>query len=111
MSALFEPGRIGGLTLDNRIVISPMCQYSCEDGLADDWHLVHLGARAVGGAGLVITEAVAAGLPVLYCDDRLTVGLSRDSAHLTGPDVDDLAAGFKHLAEHPEQRRRMAAAA
>jgi 2,4-dienoyl-CoA reductase-like NADH-dependent reductase (Old Yellow Enzyme family) len=43
----------------NRIAVSPMCQYSCEDGLAQDWHLVHLGARAVGGAALVITEATA----------------------------------------------------
>lgn len=48
-----------GVTLANRIAVSPMCQYSCEDGFATDWHLVHLGSRAVGGAGLVITEASA----------------------------------------------------
>ncbi len=47
------------VTLRNRIVMSPMCQYSAEDGLASDWHLVHLGSRAVGGAGLVMTEATA----------------------------------------------------
>ncbi|CAB4930786.1 unannotated protein [freshwater metagenome] len=56
---LFSPLSIRGLTLRNRIAVSPMCQYSATDGLADDWHLVHLGARAVGGAGLVITEAAA----------------------------------------------------
>lgn len=58
---LFEPIELRGLTLRNRIVVSPMCQYSCEarDGLATDWHLVHLGSRAVGGAGLVFTEAAA----------------------------------------------------
>lgn len=47
------------LTLRNRIVVSPMCQYSCVDGLANDWHLVHLGSRAAGGAGAVIAEATA----------------------------------------------------
>jgi 2,4-dienoyl-CoA reductase-like NADH-dependent reductase (Old Yellow Enzyme family) len=56
---LFDPLTIRGITLRNRIVVSPMCQYSCEDGLANDWHLVHLGSRAVGGAGLVIAEATA----------------------------------------------------
>jgi 2,4-dienoyl-CoA reductase-like NADH-dependent reductase (Old Yellow Enzyme family) len=56
---LFSPLQIGSLTLPNRIVVSPMCEYSCEDGFANDWHLVHLGSRAVGGAGLVFTEATA----------------------------------------------------
>jgi 2,4-dienoyl-CoA reductase-like NADH-dependent reductase (Old Yellow Enzyme family) len=58
-SLLFEPYRLRGLTLRNRLVVSPMCQYSSEDGLANEWHLVHLGSRAVGGAGLVFTEATA----------------------------------------------------
>lgn len=58
-SALFEPLTLGGVTLRNRIGVSPMCQYSSEDGVASDWHLVHLGARAVGGAGLVMAEATA----------------------------------------------------
>jgi anthraniloyl-CoA monooxygenase len=53
---LFAPLRLGELTLPNRIVVSPMCQYSAADGVPGDWHLVHLGARATGGAGLVITE-------------------------------------------------------
>src|SRR5690242_9627087 len=56
---LFSPYALGTLTLRNRIAVSPMCQYSSEDGFATDWHLVHLGSRAVGGAGLVFTEATA----------------------------------------------------
>ena len=56
---LFEPLAIREVTFRNRIAVSPMCQYSCEDGYANDWHLVHLGARAVGGAALVLTEATA----------------------------------------------------
>jgi 2,4-dienoyl-CoA reductase-like NADH-dependent reductase (Old Yellow Enzyme family) len=56
---LFDKLQIRDVTLRNRIVVSPMCQYSSPDGFATDWHLVHLGSRAVGGAGLVITEASA----------------------------------------------------
>lgn len=56
---LLSPLKIRGITLCNRIVVSPMCQYSSKDGFADDWHLVHLGSRAVGGAGLIFTEAAA----------------------------------------------------
>jgi 2,4-dienoyl-CoA reductase-like NADH-dependent reductase (Old Yellow Enzyme family) len=56
---LFDPLTLRGLTLRNRIGVSPMCQYSSRDGFADEWHLVHLGSRAVGGAGLVFTEATA----------------------------------------------------
>lgn len=59
MSRLFEPLSLRGVTLRNRIAVSPMCQYSSVDGFANDWHLVHLGARAQGGAGLVLTEATA----------------------------------------------------
>ncbi|MXV14884.1 NADH:flavin oxidoreductase/NADH oxidase [Hufsiella ginkgonis] len=59
MSKLFEPLAIRSVELKNRIVVSPMCQYSSEDGFANDWHLVHLGSRAVGGAALIITEAAA----------------------------------------------------
>jgi 2,4-dienoyl-CoA reductase-like NADH-dependent reductase (Old Yellow Enzyme family) len=54
---LFSPLKIREVEFKNRVVVSPMCQYSCEDGFATDWHLVHLGSRAVGGAGLVIVEA------------------------------------------------------
>ncbi|MEO8396038.1 MAG: NADH:flavin oxidoreductase/NADH oxidase [Chloroflexota bacterium] len=59
MAHLFEPLTIKSVTLRNRIGVSPMCQYSCEDGMATAWHLVHLGSRAVGGASLVIAEATA----------------------------------------------------
>lgn len=59
MSHLFAPLSLRGVTLRNRIAVSPMCQYSATDGLANDWHLVHLGARATGGAGLVVVEATA----------------------------------------------------
>ena len=53
---IFTPYRLRDLVLTNRIVVSPMCQYRAEDGFVNDWHLVHLGSRAIGGAGLVITE-------------------------------------------------------
>ncbi len=53
---MFAPFRLRELTLNNRVVVSPMCQYSAHDGLIDDWHLVHLGGLALGGAGLVMTE-------------------------------------------------------
>jgi 2,4-dienoyl-CoA reductase-like NADH-dependent reductase (Old Yellow Enzyme family) len=56
---LLSPLTIRGITLRNRVVVSPMCQYIAEDGFADDWHFVHLGSRAVGGAALVFTEATA----------------------------------------------------
>lgn len=59
MTSLFEPLIVKDITLSNRIAVSPMCQYSAMDGFANDWHLVHLGSRAVGGAGLIISEATA----------------------------------------------------
>jgi 2,4-dienoyl-CoA reductase-like NADH-dependent reductase (Old Yellow Enzyme family) len=59
MSVLFSPLRLRGLEFRNRIFVSPMCQYSCVDGVPTDWHLVHLGSRAVGGAALVMAEASA----------------------------------------------------
>ena len=59
MAHLFAPLRIRDVTLRNRIAVSPMCQYSSEDGFANDWHFIHLGSRAVGGAAAVITEAAA----------------------------------------------------
>lgn len=59
MASLFQPLQIRSIRLKNRIVVSPMCQYSSIDGFANDWHLVHLGSRAVGGASLVISEAAA----------------------------------------------------
>ena len=59
MPTLFEPLTLRGLTLKNRIAVAPMCQYSAVEGFANDWHLVHLGSRAVGGASLLIQEATA----------------------------------------------------
>src|SRR4051812_32692821 len=59
MSLLFQPIQFRDIRLKNRIVVSPMCEYSSVNGFANDWHLVHLGSRAVGGAGLVFTEATA----------------------------------------------------
>jgi 2,4-dienoyl-CoA reductase-like NADH-dependent reductase (Old Yellow Enzyme family) len=59
MTQLFDPLAIRDITFANRIFVSPMCQYSSTDGYVSDWHFVHLGSRAVGGAGLVLTEATA----------------------------------------------------
>src|SRR3981189_679923 len=59
MTHLFDPLAIRDITFANRVFVSPMCQYSSTDGFASDWHFVHLGSRAVGGAGLVLTEATA----------------------------------------------------
>jgi 2,4-dienoyl-CoA reductase-like NADH-dependent reductase (Old Yellow Enzyme family) len=78
-SLLFSPLKIRGLTLKNRISVSPMCQYSCEDGFVNDWHLVHLGARAIGGAGMVMVEAtgveargrISPSCPGLWKDEQI----------------------------------------
>ncbi len=59
MRKLFSPLELRSITFRNRIFVSPMCQYSCHEGFANNWHLVHLGSRAVGGAGLVMVEATA----------------------------------------------------
>lgn len=66
---LLSPLAIRGVTLRNRVVMSPMCQYVATDGFADDWHLVHLGSRASGGVGLVVVEATA-----VTADGRITPG-------------------------------------
>jgi NADPH2 dehydrogenase len=78
MSALFSPIRLAGLELANRLVVSPMCQYSADDGCANDWHMVHLGMLANSGAALVVVEATAVermgrithGCVGLYSDDN-----------------------------------------
>jgi 2,4-dienoyl-CoA reductase-like NADH-dependent reductase (Old Yellow Enzyme family) len=85
MSALFTPLRIGDLTLANRIVIAPMCQYSAEDGCMTDWHLIHLGHLALSGAALLTIEATAV-LPegrISYGD----VGLWSDETEAAMADV------------------------
>ena len=79
MPHLFDPLALRGVKVVNRIAVSPMCQYSCVDGFASDWHFVHLGSRAVGGVGLVLTEASAV-VPEgrispqdlgIWCDDHI----------------------------------------
>ena len=75
-ASLYEPLTLRSVTMRNRIGVSPMCEYSSRDGFANDWHLVHLGARAVGGAGLVLTEATA-----VVADGRISpfdLGIYRD---------------------------------
>ena len=69
MSQLFTPYSIKDVTFRNRIGLSPMCQYSATDGVMNDWHMVHLGSRATGGAGLIIAEATA-----VRADGRITPG-------------------------------------
>lgn len=77
-STLFSPARLRGLTLDNRIVVSPMCQYSADDGSASDWHMMHLGMLSNSGAGLLIIEAtgveregrISPGCLGLYSDEN-----------------------------------------
>ena len=69
MSKLFSPLTIKSVNFKNRIIMSPMCMYSCEDGFATDWHFVHYGTRAIGGAGTVIFEASA-----VRKDGRISVG-------------------------------------
>jgi 2,4-dienoyl-CoA reductase-like NADH-dependent reductase (Old Yellow Enzyme family) len=89
MSLLLSPLTLRSVTFRNRIVVSPMCEYSSDDGFANDWHIVHLGSRAVGGAGLILTEAAA-----VTADGRISaqdLGIYRD-AH-----VDMLARIFSFL--------------
>ena len=89
---LFTPFQLRDVTLRNRIVVSPMCEYSSRDGFANDWHLVHLGSRAVGGAGLVLTEASA-----VTADGRISpwdLGIYED-AH-----VEMLARIFRFVKGH-----------
>lgn len=69
MSLLFSPLKVRNITLRNRIAMSPMCQYSAKDGYSGDWHVVHYGARAAGGAGLIIVEATA-----VWPEGRITPG-------------------------------------
>ncbi len=87
MSMLFSPLSLRGVTLKNRIAVSPMCQYSSLDGFTNDWHLVHLGSRAVGGAGLVLTEAAA-----VSPEGRIT-------SHDLGLWTDDHIAGLKRIVD------------
>lgn len=93
---LFSPLTLRGATFRNRIGISPMCQYSATDGFVNDWHLVHLGARAAGGAGLVVMEATGV-LP----EGRISPGCTGiwDDAHIA-PLRRAVAAGFQLVELH-----------
>ena len=86
MSKLFTTFRLRNIEFRNRIFVSPMCQYSCTDGMPTDWHLVHLGSRAVGGAGLVMAEATA------------VTPEGRISPHDTGIWNDAQAEAFRRIA-------------
>lgn len=96
MTKLFEPLKIKDITLRNRIAVSPMCQYSSVDGYPNDWHLVHLGSRAVGGAGLVIMEATA-----VSADGRISPADS-------GIYYDDHIEPFAKIARFMKQHRACA---
>jgi 2,4-dienoyl-CoA reductase-like NADH-dependent reductase (Old Yellow Enzyme family) len=91
MAHLFDPLKLRGVEFANRIVVSPMCQYSCTDGFANDWHFVHLGSRAVGRASAVIAEATA-----ITANSRISpqdLGIWKD-AH-----IDPLRRIFSFIAE------------
>jgi len=90
-SSLFAPIRLRDITLRNRIVVSPMCEYSSPNGFATDWHLVHLGSRAVGGAGAVLTEAAA-----VTADGRIS---SADLGIYSEDHIEPLARIFRFIDE------------
>jgi 2,4-dienoyl-CoA reductase-like NADH-dependent reductase (Old Yellow Enzyme family) len=92
MPRLFDPITFRGLTLAHRVVVSPMCQYSCVDGFATDWHLVHLGSRAIGGAALVFTEATA-----VTAEGRISPG---DLGIWSDRHIDTLARITRFAREH-----------
>ena len=109
---LFTPLSLRGITLRNRIMVSPMCQYSSADGFAADWHLVHLGSRAVGGAALVSTEATAvtaagriSGRDLGIWKDEHVEGLQRIARFITGqgavPGIQLAHAGRKASVQVP----------
>lgn len=97
--AMFQPVRIGALELENRVVVSPMDMYSAVEGLATDFHLVHLGAKALGGAGLVMTEMIGTS-----AEGRITLGC-------TGLYTDDQAAAWARVVDfvHANSRAKIGA--
>jgi 2,4-dienoyl-CoA reductase-like NADH-dependent reductase (Old Yellow Enzyme family) len=92
MSLLFSPLKIRDVTLRNRIIVSPMCMYSSDNGFANDWHMVHLGSRAVGGAAAVITEATA-----VTADGRIS---PQDLGIWEEAHVEPLARIFHFIVQH-----------
>jgi 2,4-dienoyl-CoA reductase-like NADH-dependent reductase (Old Yellow Enzyme family) len=119
---LFTPIQQRSITLPNRIVVSPMCQYTSTDGHASDWHLVHLGSRAIGGAGVVMTEAAAVSPEAritpgdlgIYSDDHIPM-LSRITAflkeHGSVPAIQLAHAGRKASMVPPWEKSHTATAA
>jgi 2,4-dienoyl-CoA reductase-like NADH-dependent reductase (Old Yellow Enzyme family) len=117
MSTLFTPIQLGGVTLPNRIVVSPMCQYSADDGCMNDWHFVHLGHLAYSGAGLLMVEAthvtragrITHGCTGLYSDDnewemaRVVAHCRRVSKNPIGIQIGH--AGRKASAQRPWEGR------
>jgi 2,4-dienoyl-CoA reductase-like NADH-dependent reductase (Old Yellow Enzyme family) len=91
-SLLFSPLRIRDVEFRNRIVVSPMCEYSSRDGFANDWHMVHLGSRAIGGAGAILTEASA-----VMADGRIS---SADLGIYSDEHIEPLARIFRFIEEH-----------
>src|SRR5436305_3936789 len=91
-AGLLSPLTIRGVTLRHRIVMSPMCQYSAEEGLANDWHLVNLGSRAVGGVALAMVEATA-----VTRDGRISPG---DMGIRSGAHVEPLARIARFVSSH-----------
>ncbi len=91
---IFTPFRLRGMELVNRIVVSPMCQYSATDGVPDEWHLVHLGSRAIGGAGLVITE-----MTDVSADGRISYGC-------TGMYSAEQVAAWRRIVDFVHERSR-----
>ncbi|HXF58610.1 MAG TPA: FAD-dependent monooxygenase, partial [Candidatus Saccharimonadales bacterium] len=95
---MFTPFRLRGLLLENRVAVSPMCQYSAENGMPDDWHLVHLGARAMGGAGLIFAE-----MTDVSAEARISPGC-------TGIYTPEHAKAWKRIVEfvHAQSRAKIA---
>ena len=113
MPHLFEPFPLRSVTLRNRIGVSPMCMYSAADGVMNDWHLVHLGARAVGGAAVVITEATAveprgriSAKDLGVWSDAHVEGLARVARFVEGGKTDllemHIRTGVLHWGQQPE---------
>ncbi len=104
MSQLFRPITLRELTVRNRVWVAPMCQYSAVDGVPDDWHLVHLGSFARGGAGLVLTEATAV-LP----EGRISpadTGLWNDEQQRAWSRIVDFLHARGRGGRHPARPRR-----
>jgi len=119
MPHLFSPIKIKSIEFKNRLGVSPMCEYSSEDGFANDWHLVHLGSRAIGGAALVFSEATAvspegritASDLGIYKDEhvtklkQITDFIHQHGAVRSGPDPGRGAIRAAAAARHDHQRR------